>query len=93
MIDGRQSRQDVGVLQQIASRLGGEYHDGNVKHIPTKLLAELGTLETESEEFELTRREYALILATISALGLAFLPFILNYIGTPFSPGSKKQTL
>ena len=32
-IDGRQSRQDVSTLRQIATRLGGVYHNGN-EHAP-----------------------------------------------------------
>jgi Ca-activated chloride channel family protein len=39
-IDGRQSRQDVPTLRQIAARLAGAYHDGNEKQLPSALLAE-----------------------------------------------------
>jgi len=76
-IDGRQSRQDTGALRQIASRLGGEYHDGNIKHVPTDMLAKLGTLELEDQSLALTLREYALITCGISAFLLAVLPLIL----------------
>lgn len=75
-IDGKQSRQDTGALRQIASRLGGEYHDGNVKHVPTDMLARLGTLELEEQTFKLTLREYALITCAISSFLLAIFPFI-----------------
>ncbi len=86
-IDGRQSRQDVGALQQIASRLGGEYHDGNLKHVPTAMLDRLGTLETTEGRFKMTLREYALAICAVSALGLALLPLILFYGGSSFRPG------
>ncbi len=86
-IDGRQSRQDVGALQQIASRLGGEYHDGNLKHVPSAMLDRLGTLETDESKFQLTLREYALLACTISAFGLALLPVLLYYHGSSFNPG------
>lgn len=86
-ISGRQSRQDVGALRQIANRLGGEYHDGNVKHIPTVMLRRLGSLEMEAGEFELTLREFALFGAALSAFFLAFLPLLLHIFGSPWSPG------
>lgn len=35
---GRPSRQDSASLRQLAVRLGGVYHDGNVKHLPTAVL-------------------------------------------------------
>ena len=92
MIDGRQSRQDVGALRQIAARLGGEYHDGNLKHIPTQMLSELGAIKTDEDGFEMTIREYALAIVGLSALGLALLPFILNLLGTSFNPGVAKST-
>ena len=77
-IDGRQSRQDTGALRQIASRLGGEYHDGNIKHVPTDMLARLGTLELDDQSLELTAREYALIICATSAFLLALFPLILT---------------
>jgi len=89
MIDGRQSRQDVGALQQIASRLGGEYHDGNIRHVPTSVLKDLGSLKADDDGLKLTLREYALITAAISAIGLALLPILLRSFATPFSPGTQ----
>lgn len=86
MIDGRQSRQDVGTLRQIAARLGGEYHDGNLKHIPTKVLSELGAIRGDDDENQLTLREWALIGGGIAAIGLALLPFLLNGLGSTFNP-------
>ena len=87
MIDGRQSRQDVGALQQIASRLGGQYHDGNVRHVPSAALDKLGSLKTNEDGLKLTLREYALITAVASGLGLALLPVFLHFFATPFQPG------
>ncbi len=87
-IDGRQSRQDVGALQQIAARLGGEYHDGNLKHVPTAMLSRLGTLDLEDETLDLGLREYALLTAALSAFILASLPLLLYFGATSFRPGS-----
>jgi len=90
-IDGHQSRQDIGALQQIAARLGGSYHNGNLKHIPTDLLAGLGTLNMEDEETPLTLREYALILTLVCALALSFLPVLLYFLASPFKPAPAKS--
>ena len=87
MIDGRQSRQDVGALQQIASRLGGQYHDGNMRHVPSSVLNGLSSLKTDEGNFKLTLREYALITGVSSALGLAILPLLLYFFASPFKPG------
>ena len=88
MIDGRQSRQDVGALQQIASRLGGQYHDGNMRHVPSSVLNGLGSLKADGDSLKLTLREYALITGVISALGLAILPLLLYFLASPFKPGT-----
>ena len=90
-IDGRQSRQDVAVLRQIATRLGGEYHDGNLKHVPTAMLRRLGSLEVASERFQLTMREVALISCAFSAFVLAFLPIMLHLFGSRWNPGPAAQ--
>ncbi len=92
LIDGRQSRQDVGALQQIATRLGGQYHDGNLRHVPTSVLNELGSLKTDQDIFKLTLREYALITGVTSALGLALLPVFLYFFASPFKPGQEPTT-
>ena len=76
-IDGRQSRQDVATLREIANRLGGEYHDGNIKQVPTTVLRSIGSLKVSSSDKHLTLREYALIAAATSSLLLAILPLIL----------------
>ena len=86
-ISGRQSRQDVGTLRQIATRLGGEYHDGNLKHIPTAMLRRLGTLDTEGEGLALTLREYALIICGVTSFFLAILPILLHLSGSTWKPG------
>lgn len=79
-IDGRQSRQDVSTLREIANRLGGEYHDGNLKHVPTDVLRGLGSLQISAEKVKLSLREYALIAIATASFLLASLPLILYFI-------------
>jgi Ca-activated chloride channel homolog len=87
-IDGRQSRQDASTLRQIAVRLGGTYHNGNEKQIPTDLLHAV-TQRLEDSPFErLTRREYALLACAIGSLVFAFLPICLRLAGTRWRPGA-----
>ncbi len=86
-IDGTQSRQDISTLSQIATRLGGSYHDGNRKHIPTDVLTDLSTLKMVKESPGLTLREWTLIVIGISTLLLALIPFLLHYHAGRFEPG------
>lgn len=91
-LDGRQSRQDAATLRQIANRLGGEYHDGNLRHVPTAMLRSVGTLKVAEESFQLKLREYALLSCAISAFGLAFLPVLLHVFGSSWNPGPARVT-
>jgi len=90
-IDGRNSRQEVAVLKQVAARLGGSFHDGNERHLASDLIAAAMGREDESVFERLTRREYALIaLASGSAL-LALLPVLLQLAGTSWRPGAGRR--
>jgi Ca-activated chloride channel family protein len=90
-IDGRQSRQDVSTLKQIAARLGGTYHDGNALHIASGLVASAMGREDEPVFERLTRREYALITAGLGAGILACLPLLLAAFGTRWKPAASKR--
>lgn len=90
-IDGRQSRQDVPTLKQIAARLGGTYHDGNAFHMPSGLIASAMGREDEDVFDRLTRREYALIACVAGAAILAFLPILLQAFGTRWRPAASKR--
>jgi len=93
-LDGQNSKQDASTLRQIALRLNGTYHDGNVKHIPSETISSLVSVEEKSTLEKMTRREYALVAIGTSALILATLPFILNSFGTKWRVGihSKLQS-
>lgn len=86
-IDGKMSRQDAPTLRQIAARLGGTYHDGNTKHVPTDVIRGMMGLGEEEEFLRLTRREYALLACGLGALLLALLPALLGRWGSGWRPG------
>jgi Ca-activated chloride channel family protein len=86
-IAGHQSRQDASTLRQLAVRLGGTYHNGNEKHLPTDLLMRITAVPGQSVFERLTRREYALIATAAGATALALLPLLLHYAGTFYTPG------
>ncbi len=92
-IDGRNSRQDAATLRQVAARLGGEYHDGNQKHLPTKMIAALTDATEESPFEKLTKREYALLAIGVGALFLSTIPVLLAFFGTAWRPGVRPKPL
>jgi Ca-activated chloride channel homolog len=90
-IDGRQSRQDRSTLRQIAVRLNGRYHNGNEKHLSSELLGQLGRMAKPGRLEQLTLREYALLACGLAAAFLAFLPILLHYFGTRWTPGIRNS--
>jgi Ca-activated chloride channel family protein len=90
-IDGRQSRQEVSTLKQIAARLGGSFHNGNERHLASSLIAATTGLEDLGVFERLTRREYALIASALGASILALLPLLLHFAGTSWRPGASAQ--
>lgn len=89
-IDGRQSRQDVPTLKQIAARLGGTFHDGNEKHLSSALIASAAGLEERDLFEKLTRRDYAMIAVALGTAVLALLPLLLHFFGTRWRPGTRR---
>ena len=86
-LDGKQSRQDASTLRQIATRLGGVYHDGNQKHLSSTLIRSISPSDAKSVFEKLTKREYALAACAIGAVIYALLPVLLHYFGTAWRPG------
>ncbi len=86
-IDGAQSRQDVSTLRQIATRLGGSFHNGNALHLSSVLIRDLTESGDESALEQLSLREYALAACGIGAALLALLPLLLHAFGSSWSPG------
>lgn len=91
-IDGKQSKQDVFTLRQVAKRLKGHYHDGNANHLPTKLISEIVSRGNQNQEEPWTRREYAILAIAVSAACLAVLPLLLEHWGTGYLPGVRLRT-
>ncbi|MEY3174558.1 MAG: hypothetical protein RLZZ436_2472 [Planctomycetota bacterium] len=89
-LNGRNSKQDVSTLRQIAVRLKGVYHNGNDKHLPTELLRKL-TLSAEGPQRSLwTLRQLALTTLLIATFLLATIPVLLHYFGSPWLPGVRR---
>ncbi len=86
-IAGQQSRQDESTLRQVAIRLGGEYHNGNRRQVPSDLLRAAAADSRKPLIEQLSLREYALIAVTAAAALLASLPVLLHYFGTRWRPG------
>lgn len=90
-LDGHLSRQDGASLSQVARRLGGEYHDGNKKQIPTALLRHLTAPDERKDPFQIGLRTLAiLVLATSSAL-LCLLPVLLDRFGSAWKSGERER--
>jgi Ca-activated chloride channel family protein len=90
-IDGHHSRQDGSTLRQIATRLGGEYHDGNMKLVPTAMLERLGTLAVDGTKRLPGQRELAIALTVLGATLLSGLPLLLHFAGSRWNPGPKQS--
>ena len=84
VINGHPSRQDTGSLKQLAARLGGIYHEGNRKHLPSRVLDELTVINPRSS-LGLGLRECALLAAGVGASILALLQRCLVLFGVPSS--------
>lgn len=88
-IDGHQSRQDTANLRQIANRLQGVYHDGNVKHLPSSALQAMIGSGNDRNWWEWTRRELALLATGVGGSVLGLLPLLLMVGGSNWRPGVK----
>ncbi len=86
-IAGHQSKQDESTLRQVAIRLGGEFHNGNKRQVPSDVLA-AATADSRKPLIDLlSLREYALIAITIASALLGLLPVLLHRFGTAWRPG------
>lgn len=86
-IAGHQSRQDESTLRQVANRLGGEFHNGNKRHVPSDVLAAAAADSRKPLLERLTLREYALIAICAATALLAALPMLLAAFGSRHAVG------
>ncbi len=82
-IDGHSSRQNRDALNRLALRLGGMYHNGNEKHVPTTVLANLSHSIPALDEPGLSKRDLALVLSAVGGSILALLSPLLFGVGSP----------
>jgi Ca-activated chloride channel family protein len=86
-IAGHQSKQDESALRQVAIRLGGEFHNGNKRQVPSDVLA-AATADSRKPLIDLlSLREYALIAIAVASALLGLLPVLLHRFGTAWHPG------
>jgi Ca-activated chloride channel family protein len=85
---GHQSKQDASTLRQIAIRLGGEFHNGNKRHVPSDILAAAAADARKPLIERLTLREWAMIAVCVASALLAALPLLLHWFGTSWRPGA-----
>ena len=83
-VGGHDSRQDTASLEQLALRLGGTFHQGNQKHLPSKLLDELSMVVPRIGD-KAGLRELALILSVLGASAIALIGPALSSFGRPRS--------
>jgi Ca-activated chloride channel family protein len=81
-IDGHQSRQDAPTLRSIARRLGGEYHDVNVRFLPDQAIKSLSESVPLTLKRHMGLRELAMGLALAASALLALLPVALTLLGS-----------
>jgi Ca-activated chloride channel family protein len=86
-IAGHQSRQDESTLRQVANRLGGEFHNGNKRHVPSDVLSVAAADSRKPLLQRLTLREYALIAICTATVLLAALPLLLAAFGSRLRVG------
>ena len=90
-ISGHNSRQDGTTLRQIATRLGGAYHDANSKFVPTATLGRLGSLTMDKSPRAADLRELAMACVARGSWVLAALPVLLHFAGSRWNPGPRPE--
>ncbi len=81
-IAGRSSRQDGTQLKRLASRLKGQYHDGNIKHLPSTVLSSLSMLSLKEDQ-NVPLRTIALTCVAAGSTALAAIPVALALVAFP----------
>ncbi len=82
VVNGHSSRQDSMGLRQLALRLGGTYHDGNRKHLPSDVIAGL-TMVAPRVGGNWSQRDLAILCMAAGCLTLALTTPVLLFVGKP----------
>lgn len=86
-IAGHASRQDQWVLKSLAAKLGGHYHEGNARHLPSEVLESLTMIAPRISDAMGVRELGLVSLAAGSAMLGLIGPLLLRF-GAPRSPAS-----
>jgi len=90
IVGGHGSRQDTAALKQLAARLGGVYHEGNEKHLPTEIVNNLTMIQPRATA-GMTIRAIGLALTGLGAGILALLGPALTMLGSPSAFRSERR--
>lgn len=82
LVSGHGSRQNTWSLKQLAARLGGVYHEGNQRHLPTAVLNRLTMLAPRAASV-LSERELGLASLAVGAALIGGLGPLLMAFGLP----------
>jgi Ca-activated chloride channel family protein len=85
-LDGHLSRQDSASLSQAARRLGGHYHDGNQKNVPSELLRHLTASDQRTDHFQVSLRTLAIITLAVCTGVICLMPILLETFGSAWRP-------
>ena len=85
-LDGHMSRQDAANLSQLARRLGGNFHDCNMRHVPDERLRKLNEEPAGAAKWRSDVRLLALAVLAVSSATLCLLPVLLELLGSAWRP-------
>lgn len=92
VVAGHNSKQDVVSLKQLATRLGGTFHQGNSKHLPSHILDGLTMIEPRVGE-STGLRELALLATAMGAVVLALIGPALSLAGRPRTYAASRRRM
>lgn len=85
LIHNHESRQQAGILRQLARELRGRYYDVNTRQMPTAALTELAYVPPPPPKLGLSLKELALLAILIGATLLTIIPLALEYAGSAWN--------
>lgn len=85
-IDGHLSRQDNAAMSQLARRIGGNYHNGNQRQVPSELLRRLLVADERKDKLQFNLRTLALLALAAGAGVICLLPLLLDRLGSAWKP-------